>query len=71
MGAEYLSYVRFIATEWPTFFGYIISVLASVYGFLLQVTLGEPGGVLLVLGSFLGSTEGNSARRSEYSVHGR
>ena len=68
MGAEYLSY---IATEWPTFFGYIISVLASVYGFLLQVTLGEPGGVLLVLGSFLGSTEGNSARRSECSVHGR
>ena len=29
-GAEYLSYVKFIATETPTFFGYIISVLASV-----------------------------------------
>ena len=71
MGAEYIPYVKFIATEGPTFFGYIISVLASVYGFLLQVTLGEPGGVLLVLGSFLGSTEGNSARRSECSVHGR
>jgi hypothetical protein len=31
MGAEYLSYVKFIATESPTFFGYIISVLASVH----------------------------------------
>ena len=71
MGAKYLSYVKFIATEVPTFLGYIILVIASVYVFLLQVTLGEPGGVLLVLGSFLGSTEGNSARRSEYSVHGR
>ena len=30
MGAEYLSYVKFIATEAPTFFGYIISVLAMV-----------------------------------------
>ena len=30
MGAKYLSYVKFIATEAPTFFGYIISVLASV-----------------------------------------
>ena len=30
MGAEYLSYVKFIATEVPTFFEYIISVLASV-----------------------------------------
>ena len=30
MGAEYLSYVKFIATRVPTFFGYIISVLASV-----------------------------------------
>ena len=29
-GAEYLSYVKFIATYAPTFFGYIISVLASV-----------------------------------------
>ena len=32
MGAEYLSYVKFIATWAPTFFGYIISVLASVAG---------------------------------------
>ena len=30
MGAEYLSYVKFIATEAPTFFGYVISVLAMV-----------------------------------------
>ena len=30
MGAEYLSYVKFIATEVPTFFGNIISVLTSV-----------------------------------------
>ena len=30
MGAEYLSYVKFIAIEAPTFFGYIISGLASV-----------------------------------------
>ena len=30
MGAEYLCYVKFIATEALTFFGYIISVLASV-----------------------------------------
>ena len=29
-GAKYLSNVKFIATEAPTFFGYIISVLASV-----------------------------------------
>ena len=28
--AEYLSYVKSIATYAPTFFGYIISVLASV-----------------------------------------
>ena len=33
MGAEYLSYVKFIATEAPTFFGYMISVLASVQRF--------------------------------------
>ena len=31
MGADYLSYVKFIATRAPTFIGYIISVLASVY----------------------------------------
>ena len=30
MDAEYLSYVKFIVTEAPTFFGYIISVLAIV-----------------------------------------
>ena len=30
MGAEYLSYVKSIATFAPTFCGYIISVLASV-----------------------------------------
>ena len=30
LGAEYLSYVKFIATRAPTFLGYIISVLASV-----------------------------------------
>ena len=30
VGAEYLSYVKSIATFAPTFYGYIISVLASV-----------------------------------------
>ena len=30
MGAEYLSYVKFIASEAPTFFGYILSVLANM-----------------------------------------
>ena len=30
LGAEYLSYVKSIATYASTFFGYIISVLASV-----------------------------------------
>ena len=30
LGAEYLSYVKSIATFFPTFFGHIISVLASV-----------------------------------------
>ena len=30
MGAEYLSYVKSIATFAPTFYGYIISVLVSV-----------------------------------------
>ena len=30
LGAEYLSYVKFIVTGAPTFFGYIISHLASV-----------------------------------------
>ena len=43
MGAEYLSYVKFIATRAPTFFGYIISVLACVYssGSILHPFLGE------------------------------
>ena len=31
MGAKYLSYVKSIATFAPTFYGYIISVLASVF----------------------------------------
>ena len=31
LGAEYLSYLKSIATYAPTFFGYIISVLASVF----------------------------------------
>ena len=31
MGAEYLSYVKSIASFAPTFYGYIISVLASVH----------------------------------------
>ena len=30
MGAEYLSYVKSIAVFAPTFYGYIISILASV-----------------------------------------
>ena len=30
MGVDYLFYVKYIATWAPTFFGYIISVLASV-----------------------------------------
>jgi hypothetical protein len=37
MGAEYLSYVRSIATFAPTFYGYIISVLASVFNMLYKV----------------------------------
>ena len=31
IGAKYIPYVKFIATEAPTFLGYTISVLASVY----------------------------------------
>ena len=30
LGADYSFYMKFIATRAPTFFGYIISVLASV-----------------------------------------
>ena len=40
MSAEYLSYVKSIATFAPTFYGYIISVLASVWG---QIDRGEAG----------------------------
>ena len=32
MGAEYVSYMKSIATFAPTFYGYIISVLVSVGG---------------------------------------
>ena len=35
MGAEYLFYMKSIATFAPTFYGYIISVLASVSCFVL------------------------------------
>ena len=35
LGAEYLSYVKSIATFALTFFWYIISILASVFGFSL------------------------------------
>ena len=38
MGAECLSYVKSIATFALTFFGYIISVLASVYRTALSLT---------------------------------
>ena len=37
MGAEYLSSVKSIATFAPTFYGYIISVLASVMGMALNL----------------------------------
>ena len=36
MGAEYLSYVKSIATFAPTFYGYIISVLVSVIRYHLR-----------------------------------
>ena len=36
MGAEYLSYVKSIAPFAPTFYGYITSVLASVYCFVTK-----------------------------------
>ena len=38
MGANYSFYVKFIATFALTFFGYIISVLASVDAFLQKVS---------------------------------
>ena len=37
MGAEYLFYVKFIATFALTFFGYVISVLASAIAY--KITL--------------------------------
>ena len=40
MGAKYLSYEKFIATEAPKFFGYIISVLASMSITVLQFNVG-------------------------------
>ena len=39
MGAEYLSYVKSIATFAPTFYGYIISVLASVCYLISRVNI--------------------------------
>ena len=36
MGAEYSSYVKSIATFAPTFYGHIISVLASVKTFAIK-----------------------------------
>ena len=39
MGAEYLSYVKSIVTFAPTFYGYIISALASVNIHLLVETI--------------------------------
>ena len=38
MGAEYLFYVKSIATFAPTFYGYIISDLASVKDVVLNTT---------------------------------
>ena len=38
MGAEYLSYVKSIATFAPTFYGYIISVLVSVCKITPKIT---------------------------------
>ena len=42
MGAEHLSYVKFIATEAPTFFGNIISALTSVYTILSFIIIAHP-----------------------------
>ena len=41
MGAEYLSYMKSIATFAPTFYGYIISVLASVSVYLSHFILSD------------------------------
>ena len=38
LGAEYLSYVKFIATYALTFLGYIISVLVSVLNVASKIT---------------------------------
>ena len=44
LGAEYLSYVKFIATRVPTFLGYIISVLVSVFTYMAyRVTVYRTG----------------------------
>jgi hypothetical protein len=49
LGAEYLSYVKFIATYVLTFFGYIISVLASVDSTVCNTVINsEPS----ILGAF-------------------
>ena len=42
LGAEYLSYVKSTATFALTFFGYIISVLASVWDFRKKSSLWGP-----------------------------
>ena len=47
MGAEYLSYVKSIATFALTFFGYIISVLARVDKMTLCIPV--PGGITVIL----------------------
>ena len=47
MGAEYLPYVKSIANFAPTFYGYIISVLASVRKAVLD--LGYTQGILGVI----------------------
>ena len=39
MDADNSFYVKFIATEVPTFFGYIISVLAMVIQVISQLTI--------------------------------
>ena len=39
MGAEYLSYVKFIGIRVPTFYGYIISVLASVSAMTFEINI--------------------------------
>ena len=38
MGAEYLPYVKYIATFAPTFYGYIISALASVAQYFMKLS---------------------------------